>query len=304
MPASLNISSKHAKLPFMKAHAECYLCLLSQVLRTAGVLGLGDRAARELTRQACAFLAGTDFNRTPPEISEELYNLIARFSCNPDPYRELKAEHIQKALELYPVLKKMAQASPDQLRAALEISLAGNVIDFGANSGEDWLLEGRFLQSEPLAIDDYHLLRADLDRARKVVFLGDNAGETVFDRLFLELSGRRVIYAVREKPIINDATLEEARASGLEVVAELMSSGCRAPGTVFEQCSSEFQALLREADLIISKGQGNFECLEKLPGPFYFLLKAKCQVVARYLDVSPGSLIIIRSRHFLARLRV
>ncbi|MGQ9802057.1 MAG: damage-control phosphatase ARMT1 family protein [Candidatus Saccharicenans sp.] len=288
----------------MKAEAECYLCLLSQVLRTAGVLGLKDQAARELTRQACAFLAGTDFNRTPPEISEDLYNLIAGFSGNSDPYQELKVQHIRKALELYPGLKKLALAAPDPIRSALEISLAGNVIDFGANSGEDWLLEGRFLQSEPLALDDYQLLKADLDRAGKIVFLGDNAGETVFDRLLIEISGRRVIYAVREKPIINDATLEEARASGLEAVAELVSSGCLAPGTVFEECSPEFQGLLREADLIISKGQGNFECLEQLPGPFYFLLKAKCQVVARYLDVPQGSLIIMRSRNFLPRLKV
>lgn len=288
----------------MKAEAECYLCLLNQVLRTAGVLGLKDQAARELTRQACAFLAGTDFNRTPPEISEDLYNLITRFSGNPDPYQELKEEHIRRALELYPGLKKLAQAAPDPLRAALEVSLAGNVIDFGANSGEDWLLEGRFYQSEPLALDDYQLLKADLDLAGKIVFLGDNAGETVFDRLFIELSGRRMIYAVREKPIINDALMGEARASGLEAVAELMSSGCRAPGTVLEQCSPEFQGLLREADLIISKGQGNFECLEPLPGPFYFLLKAKCQVVARYLDVPQGSLIIMRSRKFSPRLQV
>lgn len=288
----------------MKAQSECYLCLLSQVLRTAGVLGLEEPAARELTRRACAFLAGTDFDRTPPEISEDLYNLIAGFSRNPDPYQKLKAEHILRALELYPSLKKLAQAATDPLRAALEISLAGNVIDFGANSGEDWLLDGRFLQSRPLAIDDYHLLRADLVRAGQVVFLGDNAGETVFDRLFIELSGRRVIYAVREKPIINDATLEEARASGLEPVAELVSSGCQAPGTVFEQCPPEFQGLLRESDLIISKGQGNFECLEQLQGPFYFLLKAKCQVVARYLDVPQGSLIIMRSRNFAPRLQV
>ncbi|HAR35546.1 MAG TPA: hypothetical protein DCR87_01305 [Acidobacteria bacterium] len=288
----------------MKAESECYLCLLSQVLRTAGVLGLEEPAAREMTRQACAFLAGTDFNRTPPEISEDLYNLIAGFSRNPDPYQKIKTDHILRALELYPGLKKLAQTASDPLRAALEISLAGNVIDFGANSGEDWLLDGRFLQSQLLAIDDYYLFRADLDRAQKIVFLGDNAGETVFDRLFLELSGRRVIYAVREKPIINDATLEEARASGLEEVAELKSSGCRAPGTVFEQCSPEFQGHLREADLIISKGQGNFECLEQLQGPFYFLLKAKCQVVARYLDVPQGGLIIMRSRNFAPRLQV
>lgn len=288
----------------MKAESECYLCLLSQVLRTAGVLGLKESKTRQMARKACAFLATTDFNRTPPEISEDLYSLVAGLSGNPDPYRALKRNHISRALKLYPQLKNLAESSPDPLRAALEISLAGNVIDFGANSGEDWLSDGKFLNFGELGIDDYQPLLEDLKRARKIIFIGDNAGETVFDRLFIEISGRKMTYAVRETPIINDATLEEAEASGLGAVAELVSSGCRAPGTVYEQCSPGFKELMGQADLIISKGQGNFECLEQLRGPFYFLLKAKCRVVSAYLGVSQGSLIIMRSRNFSPKLQV
>lgn len=288
----------------MKAESECYLCLLGQVLRTAGVLGLDEPLARELSREACAFLAGTDFNRTPPEISEDLYSLLARLTGNPDPYRALKRDHIARALKLYPELKNLAHRAPDPLRAALEISLAGNVIDFGANSDGDWLQDGQFLNSGPFGIDDYRPLAEDLKNASRIVFLGDNAGETVFDRLFIEVSGRRPVYAVREAPIINDATLEEARDSGLAGVAELVSSGCRAPGTVYERCSSGFKKILEQADLVISKGQGNFECLEQVSGPFYFLLKAKCRVVSRYIGVPQGSLIIMRSRNYNHRLRV
>lgn len=288
----------------MKAESECYLCLLAQVLRTAGVLGLDEPAVRELTRKACAFLAGADFDRTPPEISEDLYSLLADCTGNPDPYKHLKKEHIARALKLYPELKSLAEKSPDPLRAAVEISLAGNVIDFGANSDEDWLKEGKFLSSEPLGIDDYRLLKEHLERADRLVFLGDNAGETVFDRLFIEVSGRRPVYAVREEPIINDATLEEALDSGLAEVAEPVSSGCRAPGTVLEQCRPEFRQILEEADLIISKGQGNFECLEQIRGPFFFLLKAKCRVVSRHLGVAQGSLVIMRSKNFSPRLLV
>lgn len=287
----------------MKAESECYLCLLSQVLRTAGVLGLDEEPAREMTRRACEFLASTDFGRTPPEISEDLYSLMTGFSGNPDPYRDLKKEHIALALKLYPELKKMVHSASDPLRAALLISLAGNVIDFGANSTEDWLKDGRFLKTETPAIDDYDLLLTDLKEAGQIVFLGDNAGETVFDRLFIETLGRRVVYAVREKPIINDATLEEAVASGLAQVADLVSTGCRAPGTVYEQCSPEFRKILQQSDLIISKGQGNFECLEQVRGPFYFLLKAKCQVVSRYLEVPRGSLIVMRSRSYSQNLQ-
>lgn len=288
----------------MKAESECYLCHLGQVLRTAGVLGLDEPAARELAREACAFLATADFNRTPPEISEDLYSFLARLTGNPDPYRNLKKDHVDRALELYPQLENLVRTSADQLRAALEISLAGNVIDFGANSDEDWLKDGRFLTPGPFGIDDYPLLKGDLERAERIVFLGDNAGETVFDRLFIEVSGRRPVYAVREAPIINDATLEEALASGLAQVADLVSSGCRAPGTVYQQCSPAFKKILERADLIISKGQGNFECLEQVRGPFYFLLKAKCRVVSGYLGVPQGSLIIMRSRNYSPRLLV
>lgn len=286
----------------MKAAAECYLCLMSQVLRTARVLGTDEVLSTKMARESCAFLASTDFDRTPPEISAGLYQLLAELSGNFDPYYELKRWNIRKALELYPELKSLTDSSADPLRTALEISLAGNVIDFGANSEDDWLQDGKFLKQGMMAIDDYTLLSDDLKRAGNIVFLGDNAGETVFDRLLIEKIGKRVVYAVREKPIINDATLEEARLSGLAEVAEIVSSGCHAPGTVLEQCSPEFLRKLAEADLILSKGQGNFECLEQIRGPFYFLLKAKCEVVSRHLGVPKGSLILARSRNFSPRL--
>jgi hypothetical protein len=286
----------------MQAEAECYLCLLSQVFRVAGVLQLDNEQTMKMVRDACHFLARTSFNRTPPEISEDLYKQLAKLSGNPDPYSKLKRESIEKAWQLYPELKEMADSSADPLRTALEISLAGNVIDFGASASEDWLKDKKFLNLGSLAIDDYKLLVEDLDQAKKVVFIGDNAGETVFDRLFIERLSCPVVYAVREEPIINDATIEEARLSGLAEVAELVSSGCQAPGTVLENCSPGFIKILKKAELIIAKGQGNFECLEQIRGPFYFLLKAKCEVVARYLEVSQGELIIMRSKNFNRRL--
>jgi len=288
----------------MKAAAECYLCLVSQILRTARVLEADEELARKMAQKGCAFLASTNFDRTPPEISADLYQFMAGLSGNFDPYYQLKRENIKKALELYPELKSLAASSPDPLRTALEISLAGNVIDFGANAEDDWLENVNFLKPGMLALDDYPLLIEDMMLAKSIIFLGDNAGETVFDRLLIEKIGKRVIFAVREKPIINDATAEDARLSGLEEVAEIVSSGCPAPGTCLEQCSPDFLKRLAEADLIISKGQGNFECLEEVTGPFYFLLKAKCEVVSRKLGVPQGSLILARSVNFSTKLLV
>jgi uncharacterized protein with ATP-grasp and redox domains len=282
----------------MLAEAECYLCHLSQVLRVLAVQKTGGPEALQITRQACRFLAQVDFHRTPPEISADLYKWLAQLTGVKDPYFEIKRQDIKQALALYPELRKRVFQAPDRLRKAIMFSLAGNIIDLGAGAVSSWPQSENLFATEELAVDDYELFTADLKKARAIVFLGDNAGETVFDRLLIEQLGRKVIYAVREGPIINDANLEEARLSGLEEVARVVSSGCQAPGTVIEQCSEEFTALLKEADLIISKGQGNYECLEQARGPFYFLLKAKCEVISRHLQVKEGSLILARSKNY------
>jgi len=286
----------------MLAEAECYLCHLSQVLRVLAIQNIDGSEALRLTRESCRFLAEIDFERTPPEISADLYKWLAEKTGIVDPYFETKRRDIRRALALYPRLKNKVLEAPDRLRTALLFSLAGNIIDFGAGEVGDWPVEGDFLEKEELDIDDYELFTSDLKRATRIVFLGDNSGETVFDRLFIEQIGRQVIYAVREGPIINDATVEEARLSGLEEVARVVSSGCQAPGTVVEQCTEEFIEILKQADLIICKGQGNYECLEQLPGPFYFLLKAKCEVISRHLGVEQGGLILARSKNYSSAL--
>ncbi len=282
----------------MLAEAECYLCHLSQVLRVLAIQNVDSSEALRLTRESCRFLAEINFGRTPPEISADLYKWLAAQTGTDDPYFETKRQDIRRALALYSRLKNKVLEAPDRLRKALLFSLAGNIIDFGAGEVGEWPAEEDFLETEELAIDHYELFSSDLKKATRIVFLGDNAGETVFDRLFIEQIGCQVIYAVREGPIINDATIEEARLSGLEEVARVVSTGCQAPGAVLDQCSPEFIAILNQADLIISKGQGNYECLEQLTGPFYFLLKAKCEVIARHLNVKQGSLVLARSKNF------
>ena len=282
----------------MLAEAECYLCHLSQVLRVLAIQNVDSSEALRLTRESCHFLAEINFGRTPPEISADLYKWLAAQTGTDDPYFETKRQDIRRALALYSRLKNKVLEAPDRLRKALLFSLAGNIIDFGAGEVGEWPAEEDFLETEELAIDHYELFSSDLKKATRIVFLGDNAGETVFDRLFIEQIGCQVIYAVREGPIINDATIEEARLSGLEEVARVVSTGCQAPGAVLDQCSPEFIAILNQADLIISKGQGNYECLEQLTGPFYFLLKAKCEVIARHLNVKQGSLVLARSKNF------
>jgi hypothetical protein len=209
-----------------------------------------------------------------------------------DPFRDLKAKSIDKALALYPSLKRLLGEAKDPLETAVRLAIAGNVIDFGANP--DFQLEQdieEVFQKAP-AINHYQGFKEQLGRAQDIVYLGDNAGETVFDRLLIETMNKPVTFVVRESPIINDATEEDALASGLGEVATIVSSGCDAPGTVLGGCSEPFLAHLDRADLIISKGQGNYETLSQEKRPIFFLLKAKCPVIARDLGVKVGDIVI------------
>ena len=234
----------------------------------------------------------------PPEIGREAYRLISEKTGILDPYAKIKKENTQHALSLNPQLKERIASSEDRLSMAIRMAIVGNVIDFCANADFDLDKDLDVLLSQELAIDHYRAFCHVLKRTRKTLFLADNAGETVFDRLLIEELGKPVIYAVREKPIINDAIRQDALDAGIDEVAEIVSSGTDAPGTILGLCSESFLEIFRSADLIISKGQGNYEGLSEQTRPVFFLLKAKCAVIARHIGVKKGSLILMKAKNF------
>ena len=184
------------------------------------------------------------------------------------------------------------EASNDPLESAVRLAIAGNVIDFGANP--DFQLEEEIqetLHLEPV-INNYDAFRQNLETAQNILYIGDNAGETVFDRILIEAMARPVTYVVRERPIINDATMEDAIKSELDEVADIVSSGWDGPGVGLKGVSEPFLRHYNRADLIISKGQGNYETLSGEQGPIFYLLKAKCPVIARNLGVDKGQTVI------------
>jgi hypothetical protein len=199
---------------------------------------------------------------------------------------------------MVPDMKERVRSASDPLKEALRIAVAGNFIDFGTTEHVDLKSGLEEILDHDFAIDHYAELRGRLDEADEILMLGDNAGETVFDRILIEELGKPVRYVVREAPMINDAVREDAEMAGIGEVAEIVSSGCVAPGTIRRFCSEEFWRSLRESRLIISKGQGNFEGLSDEPLPIFFLLKAKCLAVAREIGVPQGSILLIRSPHF------
>jgi uncharacterized protein with ATP-grasp and redox domains len=187
------------------------------------------------------------------------------------------------------------------LRAAVQAAIAGNVIDFGVAGEFDLAADVSALLDRPLAVDHYADFRKSLARARRVLYLGDNAGETVFDRILIEALDRPVDYAVRSAPIINDALAEDAELSGLSRAARVIESGCRTPGIILPRSTPAFRRLFRAADLIISKGQGNYEALSESGRPVFFLLKVKCEVVARLARAPQGSLVLISQKRRKAK---
>ncbi|MBV5315795.1 MAG: DUF89 family protein [Prolixibacteraceae bacterium] len=229
-----------------------------------------------------------------PMISRELHVLLKQYSKNPDPYQKAKKQSNDLVLGMYAELKDIVFQAANQFETALRLAIAGNIIDYGIGNYFD--LQGtidKVLNSE-FAIDDSLELKQAISEAKTVLYLGDNCGELVFDKLFIEtMMHPNLIFAVRGAPVINDATLDDARYVGMDIVADIISNGYDAPSTILEHCSAEFLEVFDRADVIISKGQGNLEgLLGKTDKEVYFLLMVKCEVIAYVLEVKKGDFVV------------
>lgn len=235
---------------------------------------------------------------TPPEMGQIIYKTIRDISGVDDPYKAQKASHIQQALAIFPSLQDIMAQADDKLLTAIRIAIAGNIMDLGMEKSFDLKNDLDKILHQKMAICDIQNFKSQLNKANVILYLGDNSGESVFDRILIEAMNKQVTYVVRDKPVINDVTYADAIASGIDSIADIISSGNDAPGTFVERCSPEFQQLIKRADLIISKGQGNFESLSETNLPVFFLLKAKCPVIANHLGVLEDDIILKQSNFF------
>ncbi len=276
----------------MRTYLDCLTCIVQQAIRTLQIHRKDEQWVKERMDEFFPLMRQVSLERTPPENSLMMYQYVAQVTGNPDLFKPMKEANTRKALELYPRLKKRVAASADPLLTAVRMAIAGNVIDYGANHAFELERDVEKVLQQEFARLDYREFRREVERARNILYIGDNAGETVFDRILIETIGRPTIYAVREKPIINDATLEDARAAELDKVARIVSSGSPVPGTPLSLCTPEFQELFRTADLVIAKGQGNYETLEDTGRPLFLLFKIKCQVIARHTGLPLGGIVL------------
>ncbi|MBE9571064.1 MAG: DUF89 family protein [Proteobacteria bacterium] len=276
----------------MRTYLDCYPCFLKQALRAGRIATDDEKKIKRLLDEVGMMLRNIPLESIPPESARLIYHKVSEITGNLDPYREIKSESTKKALSLYPSLKSQVEKSNDKLLTSIRIAIAGNVIDFGPNWDFDLEDEIDEVLEKDFAICDYGGFKDCLDEAREILYIGDNAGECVFDRILIEEMKKPVIYAVRDVPVINDATYEDAVQAGIDKVATILSSGADGPGAILKRCSSEFKKVYDNSKFIISKGQGNYEALSNERRPIFFLLKVKCHVIANDIGVDEGDIVL------------
>ena len=250
-------------------------------------------------REVLQWVEAMDFKQSPPVTAQRVQRRLREITGINDPYLSAKARQNQIAIELLPTLRAKIRASEQPLMIAARIAIAGNMIDMGPNGNvteED--VRQAILQalSAPFWGEQDLFLQA-VAQARSILYLADNAGEIACDRLLIEqLPMERVTLAVRGAPVLNDATRADAQAVGLEEMVEVIDNGSDAPGTILDDCSQEFQQRFAEADLIIAKGQGNFETLSNQSGNIFFLFKVKCPLVAERILQPVGTQVLVHGQ--------
>jgi uncharacterized protein with ATP-grasp and redox domains len=278
----------------VQTYLDCFPCMVRQTLEAARMAGADDALQRHIMRQALDLLGQHSVGTvsTPPEIAYQIHRMVRSQTGAEDPYREAKQASTERALALYPELKEIVHQASDPLDAALRISIAGNIIDLGYSPSYDLRSTLDRVLAQPFALDRRETLRAMMSDARRILYLADNAGETVFDRVLIETLDVPVTYAVKGGPVLNDATRSDALAAGLDRAAEIVDTGSDAPGTILSQCSDGFRRRFAEAELIVAKGQANYETLSNRGPRVFFLLQVKCPVIGEDVGAPVGSIVV------------
>jgi uncharacterized protein with ATP-grasp and redox domains len=277
----------------MNIALDCIPCIVNSFLRLLQSGILPDAEQEPAIRHLLDFLARADYRQSPPALGREMHRMIRELLKNPDPYKEIKEKFNTMMMGLYDDFQKMIRQAHDPFDMAMRLAIAGNVIDFGPQRQLDVMDTIQRVVHADLAIDDSPQLRRDVEGASTVLYVGDNCGEIVTDKLFIEVMNHPSIYfAVRGSPVINDVTVEDAQIIGMDQLATIVTTGDDAPGAVWETASDDFKKLFFTADVVIAKGQGNLEGLIDVKHTIYFLLVTKCDLIAHRVGAKTGDFIV------------
>ena len=282
----------------MKLNLDCIPCFQRQALQAVRFISDDEKLHERVLREVAKKLLESNWDSTPPELAHQVHSIVKRITNENDPYKKVKKESNDLVLKMYPELKQKVNKSRDPLRTAVRLAIAGNIIDFGVP--QEFNLEEtiREVLKKQFAIDDYKKLQEKLKDAETLLFFVDNAGEIGLDKLLVEtfLEAKKlekIDFVVKGGPIINDATLEDAVYMGLDGLpnSEFLTISNGEVGTGPARSSQKVKRWIREHDLVISKGQGNYEGLSEHNGLF-FMLMVKCPIIASDLGVEVGDIIL------------
>jgi len=290
----------------MKTDLACIPCILQQTIDTVELSSDDPEVKKQAVDKILSYLKTIDYKVPPPVLGKRVYEILNEITGNPDPYRDIKIRYNEISMGLYDDLRRIVLQNEDPINTAAKLAVAGNVIDFGVRNREvhvEQILDS--IHTLSFSIDDFDLFINDLKKSKKIVYLADNAGEIVFDRLFVEMlqrfypeRGFNFTVVVRGAPIINDATMEDAEMIGLTDMANVISNGDNAPATDLLRVSPEMKKAYDAADIIISKGMGNYETLDLEDRLIYYLLKVKCPTIAKQISAEEGSLVFKRNADY------
>lgn len=279
----------------MKIFLDCLPCVMRQVLEASRMSTDNEEQQQEIMLEGIRLLSEYKKYASSPELVRDMHQSVMKITGVQDPYRKIKDRDIKTALTLYPILQGFIKSKEDKLYWLLKVAATGNILDSALFSNNNIEVTIEKELNMRFAICDIDVFREKLDATKTLLIIGDNAGETVFDRVFTEAFPQLdIYYSVRSGPIINDATIEDAYTSGIGESVKIISCGCDASGAILDRCSKEFMELFDKADIVISKGQGNFESLTDSGREIFYLLKAKCPLISEKLNVSLYSYVFKR----------
>jgi uncharacterized protein with ATP-grasp and redox domains len=280
----------------MKTYFDCIPCLVRQTLELTRFVSNDADLQEKALREALRMISEIDMRHSPPDMAQKIHKMLRLLTNVNDPYAEVKTKFNTLALQLYPELRKKITDCDDPLAMAVRLAIAGNIIDFGVGFAVEQsdvirtITEALDVPLDEAALADF---KQAITKAQKILYIGDNAGEIVFDKLLIEqLPRQKITFVVKGGPVINDATMQDAIETGLNELVEVIDNGSDAPGTILEDCSEDFRRRFDDADLIIAKGQGNYETLSEVEKNIFFLVKAKCPVIARHLNCEIGTMVL------------
>lgn len=285
----------------MRIYLDCIECFVRQALDAARLATDDEQIHKKVVDQVLRLAADLDMSQSPPVIGQQIHRLIRSLVGSDDPYHRSKKQFNSMALKLYPDLRKQIISSNDPLETAVRLAIAGNIIDFGVKSSLSELEVKKTINdslSGYLDSEQVQNFKNAVMGAEEILYLADNAGEIVFDHLLIEqLPIEKITVVVKGSPVINDATIEDANVVGLGRIVEVIDNGSDGPGTILVTCSKNFLDRFEKADLIIAKGQGNYETLSGIDKNIFFLLKVKCPVIAEDIGCKVGEMILHGEQH-------